>query len=152
MSRAGVSAVLAVVVCAAVGVLAGCGADDAAAPEAAPQTVTVTRQSTSAAPAQTSTVAPPAPTAADSSPPPAAVDPPDAGGIVVPDVVGENHQDAQDTMQDAGLYNLAEQDATGQGRLLLWDRNWVVVSQSPPAGSRVNDGAAIVLSSRKYSD
>jgi hypothetical protein len=29
----------------------------------------------------------------------------------------------EDRMQAAGLYNLDEEDATGQGRLLLWDRN-----------------------------
>ena len=41
------------------------------------------------------------------------------GDITVPDVVGKDHQLAQDTMQAAGLYSLAEEDATGQGRLLI---------------------------------
>jgi beta-lactam-binding protein with PASTA domain len=68
---------------------------------------------------------------------------------VVPDVVGLDHQLAQDTMQAAGLSNLSEEDATGQDRLLLWDRNWVVVSQSPPPGTRVSEDAAIVLRSKK---
>ncbi|HEX2161772.1 MAG TPA: PASTA domain-containing protein [Thermoleophilaceae bacterium] len=74
---------------------------------------------------------------------------PAANLITVPDVVGENHQYAQDTMQAAGLYNLDERDATGQGRLLLWDRNWVVVSQDPPAGARVSDNATVTLSAKK---
>jgi hypothetical protein len=47
----------------------------------------------------------------------------------VPNVVGVNHHLAQDTMQAAGFYNLTGEDATGQGRLLISDRNWVVVSQ-----------------------
>lgn len=52
-------------------------------------------------------------------------------------------------MQAAGLYNLREVDATGQGRLLLFDRNWVVVSQSPAPGARVPEDAVIVLTSKK---
>jgi len=52
-------------------------------------------------------------------------------------------------MQAAGLYNLAEEDATGQGRLLLYDRNWTVVQQDPPAGTHVNDDTTITLRSKK---
>jgi beta-lactam-binding protein with PASTA domain len=71
------------------------------------------------------------------------------GDIEVPDVVGLDHQLAQDTMQGAGLSNLAEEDATGQGRLLLWDRNWTVVEQEPDAGILVNEDRAIILRSKK---
>ncbi len=121
----------------ALGVLSGCGSDQAAetvertivekAPP--PETVTETVQ------------AKPAP-----KPKPAAVK---SNMITVPDVVGENHQYAQDTMQAAGLYNLDERDATGEGRMLLWDRNWVVVSQDPPAGSEVTEDTTITLSAKK---
>jgi beta-lactam-binding protein with PASTA domain len=69
--------------------------------------------------------------------------------IQVPDVVGWDHQAAQDRMQAAGLYNLDEEDATGQGRLILWDRNWTVVWQSPAAGTLVSPETLIVLYSRK---
>lgn len=72
-----------------------------------------------------------------------------AGQIKVPDVVGENHQYAQDTMQAAGLYMLDERDATGQDRMLVWDRNWVVVEQDPPAGTMVTEDETITLSSKK---
>jgi beta-lactam-binding protein with PASTA domain len=72
-----------------------------------------------------------------------------AGNIVVPDVVGMDHQLAQDTMQAAGLYNLAEEDATGQDRMLLFDRNWVVVAQDPPAGTLVTEDKVITLRSKK---
>ncbi len=69
--------------------------------------------------------------------------------IVVPDVVGGDHQLAQDTMQAAGLYLLDEEDATGQGRMLILDRNWTVVRQRPAAGSCVSEDTEILLSSKK---
>lgn len=74
---------------------------------------------------------------------------PEADLIEVPNVVGENHQYAQDTMQAAGLYMLDERDATGQNRSLVWDRNWVVVEQDPPAGAMVTEDTTITLSSKK---
>ena len=69
--------------------------------------------------------------------------------VVVPNVVGLDHQLAQDTMQAAGLLRLTEQDATGEDRLLLWDRNWTVVSQWPLPGARVARSQVVVLSSVK---
>ncbi|MDQ3769857.1 MAG: PASTA domain-containing protein [Actinomycetota bacterium] len=68
--------------------------------------------------------------------------------VKVPDVEGEDHQLAQDTMQGAGLYNLTEEDATGQGRLLVVDRNWTVVEQSPAAGECVTSDATVTLRSK----
>lgn len=135
MSRA-IWCVAAVSLCVALG-LAGC-ADEGTDEPAAPTTVTVTTA--------VSTVVPPPPTVTESP------DVEGQGEIVVPNVIGKNHQSAQDTMQDAGLFNLSEEDATGQGRLLLWDRNWVVVSQSPAPGTRVREDATITLRSKKYSD
>ena len=52
-------------------------------------------------------------------------------------------------MQAAGLYNLAEEDATGQGRMLLVDRNWTVVHQTPAAGACVAEDQVITLASKK---
>ena len=72
-----------------------------------------------------------------------------SGKITVPDVEGKDHQLAQDTMQAAGLYNLSEEDATGQGRLLIIDRNWTVVEQDPPAGTKVAEDETITLRSKK---
>jgi beta-lactam-binding protein with PASTA domain len=82
-------------------------------------------------------------------PQPAAAPAPAQGSIEVPNVVGIDHQLAQDTMQAVGLYNLSEEDATGQDRLLIWDRNWTVVSQSPSPGSKVSEDQTIVLRSKK---
>jgi hypothetical protein len=75
-----------------------------------------------------------------------------SGKITVPDEVGKNHQAAQDDMEAHGLFNLSEEDATGQGRMMIWDRNWKVVSQSPAPGTRVNEDATITLRAEKYSD
>ncbi|MEV6878916.1 PASTA domain-containing protein [Amycolatopsis sp. NPDC051128] len=72
--------------------------------------------------------------------------------IKVPDVSGMNHQDAQNAMQKAGLYNLREVDGTGQGRMLLVDRNWVQTGQDPAAGTEVPADAVITLTAVKYSD
>jgi hypothetical protein len=71
---------------------------------------------------------------------------------VVPDVVGMNHQLAQDTLQASGFYLLLEEDATGQGRMLILDRNWEVVSQSVPAGTQAPLTAPITLYSKKIGE
>jgi hypothetical protein len=70
----------------------------------------------------------------------------------LPDVVGMNHQAAQNRLQRAGFYNLRERDCTGRGRLLLFDRNWKVKSMNPKPGTRVSTKRAITLCSVKYSD
>lgn len=120
--------------------MAGCGGGDT-------ETKTVTVQESAEA-AETTTVV--VTETEKTEPEPEEPEPePEAGEIVVPDVVGEDHQLAQDTMQAAGLYNLSEEDATGEGRLLLFDRNWVVVSQDPPAGTRVTSDQTITLRSKK---
>ena len=71
---------------------------------------------------------------------------------IVPDVVGLNHQLAQDTLQASGFYLLLEEDATGEGRMLLYDRNWVVVSQSVPAGTSAATTTTITLYSKKIGE
>ena len=70
----------------------------------------------------------------------------------MPDVQGKNHQLAQDTMQAAGLYNLVEEDCSGQDRALILDRNWQVEKQTPAAGSKANEDTAITLCSTKVGE
>jgi hypothetical protein len=126
--------------------VAGCGGEDADVPQAEPKPATVTVSETVR---ETVTAAPepePAPEPVDTE---ASLPPSEGEKIAVPDVVGLDHQLAQDTMQAAGLYDLAEEDASGQGRLLLWDRNWTVVSQDPAAGTLVNEDRTITLRSKK---
>lgn len=110
--------------------LTSCG-ETASVPS--PETVTVVREVTTVESPGSPDTASPAPTRP----------------IVVPDVVGRDHQWAQDTMQAAGLYAILERDATGQDRAILWDRNWTVVRQTPRAGTRVEDSQTVTLYSKK---
>ena len=50
------------------------------------------------------------------------------------------------------LYRLREEDATGQGRLLVVDRNWTTTAQNVEAGSQVPCDTVIVLSAKKTGD
>ena len=47
----------------------------------------------------------------------------------MPDVICMNLQDAQDEIQDHGVFLSGSVDATGQGRNQIIDSNWVVVDQ-----------------------
>jgi beta-lactam-binding protein with PASTA domain len=80
---------------------------------------------------------------------PTAAPEPVAKTCTVPDVVGMVHQAAQDTMQAAGLYRLREQDSTGQGRVLVVDRNWTTTAQSVAAGQVVDCDTEVLLSAKK---
>jgi hypothetical protein len=112
-----------------------CGVSEQPRPAA---TVTVTATQPTTSPTSTATRPPTPPQTARSG--------------VVPAVVGLNHQLAQDTMQAAGFYYLTEEDATGQGRLLINDRNWVVVSQSPAGGTTASLDSKILLRSKKIGE
>lgn len=63
---------------------------------------------------------------------------------VMPNVVCMNLQAAQDVIQDAGVFYSRSVDATGAGRAQVWDRNWVVVSQTPAAGALIGEGDALL--------
>lgn len=70
----------------------------------------------------------------------------------VPNVVCLDLQKAQDTLQAAGFFVLWSEDATGQGRQQLVDRNWVVVSQSAAAGSTPDPKTKITLEAVKLGE
>lgn len=101
---------------------------------------TTEAQRTTTTAKQTTTTIEPATTTTESPP---------VDGIEVPNVMGLDHQLAQDTMQFAGLRNLSEEDASGEGRRLLWDRNWIVVGQTPEPGLIVDKDTEITLYSLK---
>ena len=63
----------------------------------------------------------------------------------MPDVVGMNLQAAQNKLQALGFVDLDSYDATGQGRLQVIDSAWVVVEQTPPAGTSIPSGRYIRL-------
>ena len=81
-----------------------------------------------------------------SSPTAAAVSPAPAALAVMPDVVCQNLQDAQDEIQRAGVFFSRSDDASGQARSQVIDRNWVVVAQTPAAGESVGEMEAILSS------
>ncbi|SNX66490.1 PASTA domain-containing protein [Streptomyces sp. TLI_55] len=70
---------------------------------------------------------------------PAVEDEVGAETATLPDLVGQDLQAAQDEAQAAGFYVLDDQDASGQGRLQIYDRNWTVCSQEPQAGTHPTD-------------
>lgn len=126
------------------GLLVGVAGSDsqAAAPKA---TITVTRTRPVAAPSQSADPVETAKPTASATPRPVLV--------AMPNVVGMNHQAAQDLLQSKGIYGLAEEDATGQGRLLVWDRNWEVVRQSIKPGTKIDPATAtITLYSKKIGE
>ena len=127
---------------------AGCGSSSDSGGQATKTVVTVVREKVVERPASAEAASKRKPATAQ----PAAASQRAAGRIRVPDVVGKNHQYAQDTMQAVGLYNLDEEDATGQGRMLLWDRNWEVVEQVPAAGTMVTEDTVILLRSKKIGE
>lgn len=71
---------------------------------------------------------------------------------VVPEVVCLDLQKAQEALRAAGFFYLTSSDASGQGRQQLVDRNWVVVTQSEPAGSSPDPTTRIDLGTVKYGE
>jgi hypothetical protein len=62
----------------------------------------------------------------------------------MPDVVCMDLQAAQDEIQDRGVFLSRSEDASGEGRRQIWDRNWVVVDQSPQPGEPIGERDAIL--------
>ena len=69
----------------------------------------------------------------------------------MPDVMCRNLQEAQDTIQRAGVFFSRSEDATGADRNQVIDSNWLVVGQTPAPGSPIGEGDA-VLSVVKYGE
>ena len=65
--------------------------------------------------------------------------------IVMVDVMCMNLQDAQDLIQDQGIFLTRSKDASGQDRNQIYDRNWIVVSQNIAVGEPIGENQ-IVLS------
>lgn len=93
-----------------------------------------------------------APATSRNTEPKAAEAPPAAEKAILPNVVGMNLQQAQDTMQAAGFYLLNDKDGTGQNRFQVSDRNWVVTRQEPAAGQEVDLATKVTLWAKKYTD
>jgi hypothetical protein len=61
---------------------------------------------------------------------------------LMPDVICLDLQEAQDLIQESGVFFSRSVDATGEGRKQIMDRNWVVVGQTPAAGAPIGEGEA----------
>lgn len=105
-----------------------------------------------AVPAATVTTPQPVPLTGDAGDGLAKSGEPAAERKTLPDVVGMNLQHGQDTMQAAGFYILDDQDSTGQGRLQIFDRNWVITEQDPAAGRKVATDTPVTLYAKKYGE
>lgn len=112
--------------------------------------------STATPPATVTVTATPTPTpvapepVAPAEPEPAA--PAAAAKVTVPNGVGMNYQAAQDKWRAAGLYVMPATDATGANRVMILDANWVVLGQSPKAGTKVAAGSDVTATVKKYTD
>lgn len=56
---------------------------------------------------------------------------------------GTDLQLAQDMVQGAGVFLSLSEDATGQGRMQIVDRNWVVLYSTPEPGTPIGEGDAV---------
>ncbi|WP_243769135.1 DUF3761 domain-containing protein [Streptomyces cyanogenus] len=72
--------------------------------------------------------------------------------VKVEDFVGMGLQEAQDAAQADGIDNLDSTDATGQGRMQLWDRNWTVCAQTPAAGETMSPDDTLTFDTVKASE
>ena len=82
--------------------------------------------------------------AAPSTQPAAAPVAPPVEAAVMPDIpCGTDLQLAQDIVQAAGPWLSRSEDATGQDRFQVIDRNWVVVRSEPPPGTPIGEGDAV---------
>ena len=71
---------------------------------------------------------------------------------VVPNVVCAELQAAQDALRASGFYVLTSTDGTGQGRIPLVDRNWVVIAQSVKPGESPGLTTHITLTVVKHGE
>jgi hypothetical protein len=125
-------AILAIVVIG--GGFAGCGSDDAGA-DASPAASSAVTTTPSRPP---TTLAPPpiVPSPATTPPPVATTTTATPVNFAMPDVVGTDLQSAQDLIQAYGVFFSRSHDLLGS-RAQVLDSNWMVCTQSVPAGQQV---------------
>lgn len=62
----------------------------------------------------------------------------------MPNVLCMTLQQAQDEIQDHGVFYSRSRDASGRGRSQWIDSNWIVVAQSPKPGKAITEGSALL--------
>lgn len=63
---------------------------------------------------------------------------------LMPNVVCMNLQEAQDEIQDRGVFYSRSVDLSGQDRNQIIDSNWIVLEQTPAPGTKITEGDAIL--------
>lgn len=137
-TRAGVTVALGIGLAAA-GSLTACGSSADTTAAQATTTTTIAAPAASSAPSSSVVVVP-------SATLPAASPAPASGPTLVPmpDVLCMNLQDAQDLIQENGVFFSRSADASGKGRNQIVDSNWVVVGQTPAVGALIGEGDAVL--------
>lgn len=64
--------------------------------------------------------------------------------VVMVDVLCMNLQNAQNLIQDQGVFLSRSKDASGQDRNQIYDRNWIVVGQNIPAGDAIGENEVVL--------
>ena len=64
--------------------------------------------------------------------------------VVMVDVLCMNLQDAQNLVQDQGVFLSRSKDASGQDRNQIYDRNWIVVGQNIPVGAAIGENEVVL--------
>lgn len=72
--------------------------------------------------------------------------------FVMPNLVGQNLQDAQDQLQALDSFLLTQTDATGMERYQVLDSNWRVCYQKPRPGVRTPTSALVELGAVKLEE
>lgn len=72
--------------------------------------------------------------------------------FTMPDLLGQNLQEAQNALQGMGSREMDQQDASGQERLQVLDSNWQVCTQEPTSGREVPVDTEVVLASVKLDE
>ncbi|AVP68020.1 hypothetical protein GS905_20230 [Rhodococcus hoagii] len=125
------------------GSLSACGSsDDTTAAVQATTTATVAAPATSLAPPVSASVVVPSPTVPAPASAPASVSAPTL--VPMPNVMCMNLQDAQDLIQEHGVFFSRSADASGKGRNQVVDSNWIVVGQTPAVGALIGEGDAVL--------
>ncbi|MGB3355871.1 MAG: PASTA domain-containing protein [Mycobacterium sp.] len=123
---------------AAVALIATACGSDASVP---PSTVTVTSSIVvTTAPVTQQPTAPDVPT------PPLTSSAAAPASWTMPNLIGQNLQDAQDAIQALTDYEIAistSTDLTGEGRNQMLDANWQVCSSTPPPGSTLTPSTPV---------
>lgn len=63
---------------------------------------------------------------------------------LMPDVLCLTLQDAQNRIQDEGVFFSRSEDASGENRKQVYDANWIVIEQNVAPGERIDEGDVVL--------